>query len=186
MAIAGSNNLKAATKACEVVKEKLTIGPGNRWYSGLGAALCVKVQRRASKKEVERRADEIKKMAAATGKGQVAEWAKWGEVIAIWAKNAEAHHCGNCAEHAAIAFVYLKNAGIRPIEYMGYLSSYFEDHAFVVIGRKADSDINKPVAWGADVAVCDAYYGTAYPAAKIEAEMGSKAKRAPKLICRIS
>jgi hypothetical protein len=185
MASADLSHLETAKQANAIVKKKLTIGPGNRWFSGMGAALCVKLQRRESTREIERRATDIKRKAAAAGKGQAAEWAKWEQVIGIWAKNAEAHHCGNCAEHAAIAFTYLKNAGTRPIEYMGYLSGYFEDHAFVVIGRKPDSDINKPVAWGSDVAICDPYYGKAYPAARIESEMGSKAKRAPKLICRL-
>lgn len=169
MASAVSN----AKRANAVVKKKLSVGPGNRWYSGMGAVLCVKAQRREGMKELNRRAAEIKKKASAVGKGQVAEWAKWEQVIAIWAKNAEKYHCGNCAEHAAVAFGYLKNAGIRPIEYMAFMSSIFEDHGFVVIGRKISTDLNKPLAWGTEVAVCDPYYDKAYPVASIVAQMST-------------
>ena len=45
-----------AKRANAVVKKRLSVGPGNRWYSGMGAVFCVKAQRRASMKELDRRA----------------------------------------------------------------------------------------------------------------------------------
>lgn len=186
MANTEKNFLEEAKSANVIVKHKLTIGPGNRWYSGLPATVCVAIQRKESKTEIKRRANEIRKKAGTAKDSQMAEWIKWQYVIAIWAKNAEKGHCGNCAEHAAVAFMHLKNKGIRPVEYMAYMSGFFEDHAFVVIGRHAGTNVNKPASWGNHVVVCDPYYDKAYPVTKIEEEMGSEAKKAPKIVCRIA
>src|SRR5438105_29150 len=46
--------------------------------------------------------------------------------------------CGNCGEQAAVAFMYLKDAGVRPLDLMAYQDP--GDHAFVVIGRVEGSD----------------------------------------------
>lgn len=186
MASSESSNMQAARQANAEVKDKLTMGPGNRWYSHPIAEACVNKTRRASIEELNRSAKDIKRKAAAAGQGEAVEWAKWEGAIAIWAKNAAKNHCGNCGEHAAVAFIYLRDRGVRPIEYMGYVSGIFEDHAFVVIGRKAQTDLGNPAKWGADVVICDPYYDKAYLATSIIDEMGSKAEGEPKLICRMS
>jgi hypothetical protein len=67
--------------------------------------------------------------------------------------------CGNCAELAASAFMYLHKSNVRPLDYMVLEGA---DHAFVVIGREVDtSDWSK---WGKSAVVCDpwafGYIGT--------------------------
>jgi hypothetical protein len=58
--------------------------------------------------------------------------------------------CGNCAELAASAFIYLHKLNVRPLDYMVLGGA---DHAFVVIGREVDtSDWTK---WGTSAVVCD-------------------------------
>ncbi len=83
-----------------------------------------------------------------------------------WAADAEASHCGNCGEYAAVAFVYLENQPkIRPLEFM-----YFQapgDHNYVVIGRAAGSIITDPGTWGRQAMVCDPWKGSAYPASDL-------------------
>jgi hypothetical protein len=67
--------------------------------------------------------------------------------------------CGNCAELAASAFVFLHKLNVRPLDYMVLDGA---DHAFVVIGREADSDDWRK--WGKSAVVCDpwafGYIGT--------------------------
>ena len=99
------------------------------------------------------------------------------------ARAAETCGAGQSGEHAAVAFAYLLQRGVRPLHYM---HSVGREHAFVVVGRKAperqveredleddqvggllvtpnepESDI-KPESWGADAAICDPWTGVAY------------------------
>src|SRR5215210_505275 len=61
------------------------------------------------------------------------------EEIKTIARLAETHGCGNCAEQAARAFLYLMDMDLAPLDYMRLEGA---DHAFVVIGRPG----NTPVA----------------------------------------
>jgi hypothetical protein len=69
------------------------------------------------------------------------------------------YSCGNCGELAAATFIHLHKLNVRPLDYMVLDGA---DHAFVVIGREADtSDWSK---WGKSAVVCDpwafGYIGT--------------------------
>jgi hypothetical protein len=68
----------------------------------------------------------------------------------IIANNAKKNACGNCGENSILAFMFLYDMGVRPLDRMGV----DKDHAFVVIGRKA-GDVNDFKSWGDDAAVCD-------------------------------
>jgi hypothetical protein len=68
----------------------------------------------------------------------------------IMANNAKKNACGNCGENSVLAFMFLYDMGVRPIDRMGV----DKDHAFVVIGRKT-GDANDFKSWGPDAAVCD-------------------------------
>lgn len=63
---------------------------------------------------------------------------------------AKRNGCGNCGENSILAFIYLYDLGVRPLDRMGV----DKDHAFVVIGR-ADGDVNDFKSWGPAAAVCD-------------------------------
>jgi hypothetical protein len=69
------------------------------------------------------------------------------------------YSCGNCAELAASAFMYLHKLNVRPLDYMILDGA---DHAFVVIGREVDTDDWSK--WGKSAVVCDpwafGYIGT--------------------------
>lgn len=68
------------------------------------------------------------------------------------ASSAVKSHAGNCGEQAAVAFKYLYDLGIFPLD---YVSSTREDHAWLVIGRPSGTDIKRPEHWGDDWVVCD-------------------------------
>ncbi len=93
------------------------------------------------------------------------------------------HGSGTAAEQALVAFAYLFQLGIRPLDYM---HASGREHAFVVIGRvpvatdgsrehkRVDRGVEimlapdeaiaelKPETWGKDAVVCDPYRGVAY------------------------
>jgi len=60
--------------------------------------------------------------------------------------------CGNCGEMAAAAFTLALQKGARIVEYMSFENV---DHAFCVLGRSEQSDLDRPSTWGADCWVCD-------------------------------
>ncbi len=64
---------------------------------------------------------------------------------------------GNCAEHASICYLYLRDhTKSRPLEMM-----LRPDHAFVVLGRLPVNSID-PGKWGNSTVICDAYYNEIY------------------------
>ncbi|WP_299438096.1 hypothetical protein [uncultured Rhodospira sp.] len=93
------------------------------------------------------------------------------------AETAAKNSCGNCGEFSAVAFIYLYDKGVRPIDWMSLTGG---DHAFVVIGRAA-GDANDVDQWGSIAAVCDPWgqgfrggdkkTGT-YPGTKFKTQMG--------------
>jgi hypothetical protein len=69
-----------------------------------------------------------------------------------WAAKHEG--AGNCGELAAIAFSYLEDEGVRPLDYMVFTSPAY-DHVWVVIGRAAGSSVRDLSTWGEDALWCD-------------------------------
>ena len=68
------------------------------------------------------------------------------------AEAAQAYGCVNCGEQSAIAFVYLRQQNIFPLDWMevdGY------KHAFVIIGRRRGSDTENWATWGNEAVICD-------------------------------
>jgi hypothetical protein len=60
---------------------------------------------------------------------------------------------GNCVEQASIAFVYLYQKGVRPLDFMKFSAKGF-DHGWLVIGRDANASEDLST-WGADAVWCD-------------------------------
>ncbi|MGH9593962.1 MAG: hypothetical protein ACRD5L_12790, partial [Bryobacteraceae bacterium] len=60
--------------------------------------------------------------------------------------------CGNCGEQSALAFVYLRDRRIHPLDWI-QVNNF--SHAFVVLGRDADSDIGDYNTWGRSSVYCD-------------------------------
>jgi hypothetical protein len=83
------------------------------------------------------------------------------ESILVRADEAEQAGCGNCGEQSAIAFAYLSRKGVRPIDWARVANG---DHAFVIIGRKKNSDIADYKTWGAVAVVADPWGNGAFEA----------------------
>lgn len=89
--------------------------------------------------------------------------------------------CGNCGEQAAIAFIWLYDKRIQPLDYMSRTNA---DHAFVVIGRDAGSSLDKPSGWGNNCVVCDPWDEEAYYVTNIGKKMYGGGVLAPRSMYR--
>ena len=160
------NNLDIAERAVWYTQGKITIGASNRreaFFSFGASTLCVVAMRGVN--------------VSTPAVGEVPGW------IAELASKAEATGCGNCGEQAAIAFLYLYTGfKAKPIDYMARTNA---DHAFVVIGRKNDSNLLDVTTWGNDATICDPWDGTFYSALKASENMCAGKVFAPDSICRI-
>lgn len=147
------NNLKWAQLALQYVSKAMTVGAENKLSdelsSGGGALLCVAAMRKEENN------------IAGTDK----------HIIYWIAEMAKSTGCGNCGEQSAIAFEYLDENGIRPLDWMSRKNG---DHAFVVIGRSKDSDPEKYATWGNVAVVCDPWMGASYPALEIAKRTSAK------------
>jgi hypothetical protein len=133
-----------ASEAVEYVRSKMTVGALNKIPDVLkskgDSIICVLAERSVTKQyesfETER-------------------------YLRFLAGAAESTGCGNCGEQSALAFSYLMDRGIHPLDWMALQSP--GDHAFVVIGRLQKSNESEPVTWGERAIVCDPWKGMVYP-----------------------
>lgn len=90
-------------------------------------------------------------------------------LVEFTASNAVTLGCGNCEEQAMLAFIYLRDKGIYPLDILhkpNFLLK-FGGHAFVVIGRNEDSSSNT-ATWGESAVVVDPHgEEKAFPASQI-------------------
>lgn len=70
----------------------------------------------------------------------------------IIANETKSQKCGNCGEFSVLAFMYLYDKGVRPLDWVSLVGG---DHAFVVIGRDAKSDAKNFLTWGVSAVICD-------------------------------
>ena len=106
---------------------------------------------------------------------------KWSVCeIRTLATYARAAHAGNCGEHAAVAFIYLYDRMIRPIDIMSRVNA---DHQFVVIGREKGI-AHKLSTWGGGAVVCDPWMRRVYLANEINRVMGKGTNVTPISVIR--
>lgn len=91
------------------------------------------------------------------------------------AESALSKGCGNCGEQAAIAFMMLVDKRVEPLDYM-MCAGEGDDHVFVVIGRKENSDVRRfnLQTWGPDAVVCDPWMGKAYPCSAMQTHLAPR------------
>jgi hypothetical protein len=123
--------VQIAEKAVAYVREKLIHGPTNIDHP----------RRAAGPRLAEARSFLIDRLPETT----LASILHIGEAARI-------NGAGNCGECAALAFSYLYRRDILPLDYVSYTRA---DHAWIVIGRPAGTDIRRPEEWGAQPVICD-------------------------------
>jgi hypothetical protein len=99
---------------------------------------------------------ELRKLGAAGGSSMEKERRNL-LMMEVWAKHALTMQAGNCGIQAAVAFEYLRNhKKMFPVEVMEFRHL---DHAFCILGRDKDSDLEDFAAWTKDAIVCDPWRG---------------------------
>lgn len=143
-------NLADALEAVRFVKSKMRLGARNQigdlWRSRGGSIDCISDMR----SDIE--------TYAGTLKGHFAESqsAAHERLAEFTAAAAVQYGCGNCDEQAALAFIFLRDKGVFPIDWvdmLGLAGGKLGGHSFVVIGRVKKAI--KPADWGPTAVVCD-------------------------------
>jgi hypothetical protein len=89
----------------------------------------------------------------------------YGKTVDIHAGYAIAFGYGNCMEQSALTFQYLRDRGVRPLDWIAQekiftvpvLGTDVGDHAFVIIGRDRKADVGDVSKWNPEVVWCDPY-----------------------------
>jgi hypothetical protein len=137
------NQVNAAAAVGYVVS-KMTVGSGNKFEDVIvtlgGSLSCIADEREYAKQQ---------------GWDSLPPEERLRNVAAL----AEEKGCGNCGEQSAMAFVYLLDRHILPLDWMGLESG---KHNYVVVGRSRYSNPDDPRGWGPEAVVCDPWKGEAY------------------------
>jgi len=91
--------------------------------------------------------------------------ASYEKKIEILAEAGRRGMSGNCSEMAAIAFLFLRDRGVRPLEYMCFNG---KDHVFVILGRPASTLVGDFETWAGESVACDPLRGEAAVATQLE------------------
>jgi hypothetical protein len=146
--------LSSAVIANEYVKSKMTIGASNklRWdFPRAWMCSGSLVNTGEMRKQVDR--DMAAALENETYTTELDGMIKYQRIyLDKSAENAQKFGCGNCGEQSAIAFVYLRQQKIFPLDWME-VNDY--EHAFVIIGRQRGSDPANYTTWGSDAVICD-------------------------------
>lgn len=140
--------IRAAKAACEHVYQVCPLGSANR-PNGQSQELALQALMQA-KYSFDDQIEEI--IADPT----FTEAQKNLTIIRLLADIGHGAKAGNCQEMAAIAFLFLIEKEIFPIELV-----HTQEHTFIVIGRNPDtSSINDIKDWTKDVVICDPWRRT--------------------------
>ena len=149
-------NLASAITTVKYVQGKMVFGASNK-FPNLAAAMCVGWGGMDGKM----RQDVDKDLANAGFKrGSESTPDAWKKRIEVENYNSKSWGCGNCGEQASIAFTYLRELGIRPLDYYE-AEGTFTRHAFVIIGRDAGTDSTDYTKWNDSAIMCDPWRGVA-------------------------
>lgn len=152
--------MTAASSALAFVKRALTVGPSNDIWRALDnyvvgnvpAMWCVWKMREATDEQI---------LAKHLHDYQV------NQIMEVMAEKAKQFGCGNCSEQAAMAFVYLRNRHIEPLDWMEFTN---RDHSFVLLGRPSRANWADRGLWLDKAVICDPYYNRRGPAVEMLAD----------------
>lgn len=142
-------NLRAAGDAVKYVRGKMDIGTSNKFLPNFwgtpARVLCVAESRDHIVKDLASQQPDIEREGKDPMRATVDTWAYWSR-----------HYgCGNCGEHSAMAFVYLRERQqIFPLDWMQINQL---EHGFVVIGRAGVTNPADSSTWNGEAVICDPY-----------------------------
>lgn len=136
-------NLERARAAVAEARKYMSYGHDNYLPRPTYREGCVHQSRDAVQAIVDRRAAEDRSYLSGDKRQRLR--------VVESARRAKRSGCGNCFEQASLAYLYLKEEGVRPIDLFELARL---DHVFVVIGRAGETP-EKVSSWGAQAVVCD-------------------------------
>lgn len=147
----------AALEARTYVNHHLPFGPSNKIPDRLseipGAWVCSLGLQMSIKRDVERQgtAARVAGYPYQRGSGRLTR-----QMIEIWSKWGLKDGCGNCGVQSAMAFVRLRDhSKAFPLDWMQIAGG---DHAFVIVGRKSQTEPGAPATWNDEAIVCDPWH----------------------------
>lgn len=148
--------LATAITTVKYVQDKMQFGASNK-FPNLAASMCVGWGGMDGKmrKDVDK---DLEK--AGFKRGSEGTPDAWKKRIEVEAYNAKSWGCGNCGEQASIAFTYLREHGVRPLDYFE-AEGTFTRHAFVIIGLDPGVDKTDFTKWNKDAIMCDPWRAVA-------------------------
>jgi hypothetical protein len=137
--------IKMAKEACAHVHKVCPHGSANRCNGRTpeGQALA-EVALRREKADFDLQVQHIQN-SATLSKNQ-----KSLEIIQLLADIAHRARAGNCQEMAAVAFLYLKERNVAPIEMVS-----IPKHTYIIVGRSPKTPINCHEDWNDEAVICD-------------------------------
>lgn len=170
--LTATSYLAYARDAMQYVKSKVTFGSSNKFWDNL-STLGITALAVGQAYKIE--ADYLKAANVPLPTPGHADWSRYGlQYIEAMSQAALTMGAGNCEELAAIAFMYLRNRGIRPLDYM----MIPDRHAFVVLGADVRPANSNFLAWTAGQAmVCDPWAGRCEPADRLSIRYPSETGR---------
>jgi hypothetical protein len=154
--------IAAAHEAERYVASKMDLGAhdsvGNMFSKAIIGNIAVKMAVGAVRANVDarmklrRRLDPNARNPANELNARPEDWKAYIDEMAFEARSMGA---GNCGEQAALAFKYLEERGIRPLDYVAIRTH--GDHAFVVLGSTVPIQPNNFADWSVEGVVCDAW-----------------------------
>lgn len=135
----------AAKEACAYVYKICPLGSANR-CNGIGPG----TRESAESALIREKSDFDQQVKAILAVSEHSAQEKYLSIIRLLADVAQKAKAGNCQEMAAVAFLFLMEQGIAPIEMV-----CVPTHTFVVIGRDPELDIDDPGCWNQETVICD-------------------------------
>ena len=148
-----SQNLLSAKSAMNYTTAKLIFGSSNKFFDNLRTLGITALAVSEMYKQTEQY---LKAGGVPVPTPGHADWNRFGlQYIEAMSQAALTMGAGNCEENAAVAFMYLYNSGIRPLDYM----MIPDRHAFVVLGAEVRATRTNFTEWTSGLAVvCDPWY----------------------------
>ena len=147
-----SSLIAEARLANQYVKSKMVFGASNKLgdtLPTLGFSIL------ATNKARELQDQEL----AVTRKGLKPNMPEWNlAYIEAMASSARQMGAGNCGEQSALAFAFLRQKGVRPLDFC-----WLDDgkHAFLVLNSPVNITPTNFTTWSVDAVICDPWYGRA-------------------------
>jgi hypothetical protein len=142
-------HLSSARAAVDYVKKNITMGASNKLSDMFGTLTVVKFCTNEMRDKVDQELASYADANYVNNYNEAEFHKRYLKANASWSK---LYGCGNCGEQSALAFTFLENQQIFPLD---WVCTENWSHAFVIINRAKGSDLSNYQTWGSAAVICD-------------------------------